>query len=66
MKTSEQKSVSPRTKPAPHYCKPPPQENRKGATGESFRPYRKIAWGLQENCLGGTGEPATVLRYGRH
>ena len=33
MKTSEQKSVSPRTKPAPHYCKPPPEENRKGATG---------------------------------
>ena len=29
MKTSEQKSVSPRTKLAPHYCKPPPEKNRK-------------------------------------
>ena len=42
MKTSEQKSLSPRTKPAPHYCKPPPQENWKGATGKSFRSYREI------------------------
>ena len=37
MKTSEQKSVSYRAKPAPHYCKPPP-ENQKGG-------YRRIGYG---------------------
>ena len=56
MKTSEQKSLSPRTKPAPHYCKPPPQENWKGATGESLRPYRKIGLVLQGNPLSPTGK----------
>jgi hypothetical protein len=40
----------------------PPPEKRKGATGESFRPYREIAWVLQEDCLGPTGE---LLRWYR-
>ena len=44
----------------------PPPKNRLGATGELVRPYRRIAWGLQENCLGGTGESAAVLRQGLH
>ena len=56
MKTSEQKSVSPRTKPAPHYCKPPPQENWKGTTGKSIRSYREIHLVLQGNRLGATGK----------
>ena len=36
--------------------KPPPEENCKGATGESLRPYRKIHLALQGNRLGATGE----------
>ena len=39
----------------PHYCKPPP-ENQKGATGKSFRSYRRIEKAVQENRLGATGE----------
>ena len=49
MKTLEQKSLSPRTKPAAHYCKPPPQENWKGG-------YREIVQVLQGNPLAPTGK----------
>ena len=34
----------------------PPPENRKEATGELFRPYRKIGLVLQGNPLAPTGE----------
>ena len=30
-------------KSRPHYCKPPPPENRSGPTGKSLRGYREIA-----------------------
>jgi hypothetical protein len=64
MKTSEQKSLSPRTKPAAHYCKPPPQENQKGATGESFRPYSKSLGDYRRIGYGVKVWSAWLLVYG--
>ena len=71
MKTSEQKTVSPRTKTCSALLQTAAtgelegdyrrivyvvQENRLGPTGKSIWSYREIAWGLQGNCLGATGK----------
>ena len=42
------------------------RRTKKGATGELFRPYRKIGLVLQGNPLAPTGESAMVLRCGQH
>ena len=70
MKTSEQKTVSPRTKTCSALLQTAAtgelegdyrrivyvvQENRLGPTGKSIWSYREIAWGLQENPFRNTG-----------